>query len=363
MYFLIFNQVININNKKRSMLQLLCGAAGWPLTLYSLVGTRRKKKTDKLLILSYHRIVNDLVKNEFCNNHYFLNLPVKIFIQQLRWVRSNYKIIGLDDLLSEVQLPSRVALITFDDGFRNVYEIAFPILKSMGIPATIFLIGSLVREDKILWITHLHWLMDRVLEKRIQIPGIIDNDNILFASRIALILKDLKKKLKLLDIKDIRKFLSDLEQKIGITIPKEIIKQQFMREKEIREVCSYGWTIGNHTDNHLDLCSLSPERCQYEIVESHKTLSKFSGYRNVLALPFGGGDSFSPETTTIAHNNGVEYLFTTMGGLNDYPPSDKLLNRVICETFSNFYFYFLASGSKNEINNILSRVIKNRRIF
>ena len=99
-------------------------------------------------VLSYHQ-VNDEDDNA-------LTVPTAVFEQQMAYLHDNgYHAITPDQLnayLTEgAPLPEKPVLITFDDGYRDNYENAFPILQKYGMTATIFLISDFMdRFDKYL---------------------------------------------------------------------------------------------------------------------------------------------------------------------------------------------------------------------
>ena len=69
--------------------------------------------------------------------------------------KGNYNVVRLEDLLDLMKnekIPNKTIAITFDDGFENNYTAAFPVLKKLGIPATIFICPGLVgKEDYLTW--------------------------------------------------------------------------------------------------------------------------------------------------------------------------------------------------------------------
>ena len=90
-------------------------------------------------VLMYHG-VND-------NTDSTLNVSVDNFSKQISFLLKNgYNIISLDDLVNGIknkkEFSSKTIVITFDDGLKDNYTNAFPILKKHNIPATIFLISS-----------------------------------------------------------------------------------------------------------------------------------------------------------------------------------------------------------------------------
>ena len=71
------------------------------------------------------------------------------FERQMRFLKDEgYRVIGLDQLLDFVefkgQLPKKAVVITIDDGWRSTYDIAYPILKEYGYPATLFVYTDLI---------------------------------------------------------------------------------------------------------------------------------------------------------------------------------------------------------------------------
>jgi len=63
------------------------------------------------------------------------------FAAQMRFLRRNYRIVSLEDVCRDLSGSSNVepgVAITFDDGYRSAYTIAFPILQNYRLPATIY---------------------------------------------------------------------------------------------------------------------------------------------------------------------------------------------------------------------------------
>ncbi len=71
-----------------------------------------------------------------------LSIRPELFARQLTFLTQQYDLITPDDLLRTVAhgtpLPQRAVLLTFDDGYRDVYDTAYPILKGHGVKAALF---------------------------------------------------------------------------------------------------------------------------------------------------------------------------------------------------------------------------------
>ena len=90
----------------------------------------------KIPILTYHRFGKKSKSR--------LSIPAQVFDQQMAYLKKNgYRVIPLSDLIAFMQfhtaLPKKAVVITIDDGYRSVYDIAFPILKKYGFAATLFI--------------------------------------------------------------------------------------------------------------------------------------------------------------------------------------------------------------------------------
>lgn len=97
----------------------------------------------KILVLNYHQIKN---------GNSYLAVHLDDFDAQMNYlVENGYVAITPDALLSalegELELPPKPVLITFDDGYIDNYENAFPILQKYGLRATIFIIPALVGKE------------------------------------------------------------------------------------------------------------------------------------------------------------------------------------------------------------------------
>jgi len=72
-------------------------------------------------------------------------MPLATFARQMRWLVRTYDVVPLAELVDGIASCSsrrRLAAVTFDDGYQGVFEFAWPLLKDLGIPATVFLVAK-----------------------------------------------------------------------------------------------------------------------------------------------------------------------------------------------------------------------------
>lgn len=96
-----------------------------------------------LYILMYHSFAPD---GTACNDW---TTTASRFREDLRWIVDHgYSFVTPSQLASDEPLPEKAVMLTFDDGYADNYEIAFPILKEFNAPAVIALITKRIVDEK-----------------------------------------------------------------------------------------------------------------------------------------------------------------------------------------------------------------------
>lgn len=116
-------------------------------SIYGLAGRLLHRPGKEIRILMYHRVNPDKDLPD-------MHIPVTpgAFRDQMGWLAQNgWRVISLSEAVRQIKngkikIPRQVA-ITFDDGFRDNYHQAFPVLAHWGFPATIFLIAGRIGKD------------------------------------------------------------------------------------------------------------------------------------------------------------------------------------------------------------------------
>lgn len=117
---------------------------------------KEKPTSSNLVILTYHNMTeskaniksgSDIVANDFKKHMEYLH-------------KNNYKTIGIDEFLTyykQKKFPKKSVMITFDDGYKSFYTMAYPVLQKYDFKAVVFPIVSLTPglERKLIWNEHL----------------------------------------------------------------------------------------------------------------------------------------------------------------------------------------------------------------
>ena len=110
-----------------------------------------------LLVLNYHRI-GQPDASPF--DHELWSASESGFERQVRWLTQNFDPIGVDDLDTALaDRRRRFVMITFDDGYRDNYEIAFPVLQRYGATATFFIATGFIDRPHLAWWDEIAWMV------------------------------------------------------------------------------------------------------------------------------------------------------------------------------------------------------------
>src|SRR5262244_3804026 len=127
-------------------------------------GVTRLMGNDAPLVLSYHRVVEEFA-DHVQNSIPPMLISTSMLEQQLDWVGSRYSFVSLDELAAAMESgkkdPRRLAAVTFDDGYADVYHQALPLLRRKGIPAAVFVVTDLIGTDRLQYHDRLYLLLLR----------------------------------------------------------------------------------------------------------------------------------------------------------------------------------------------------------
>jgi peptidoglycan/xylan/chitin deacetylase (PgdA/CDA1 family) len=214
--------------------------------------------------------------------------PTNAFIAQLKYLNHYFSIVEFDALLSKIKNPiastNHEISLTFDDGLRNNYTIAYPILKSMNIPATFFVCPGLIENQK--------WLWNHEVRERLNFMSINERQN--FIKHLKLSNSDplyVVELMKSLITEKRNKILQDLRYVTKSFNPSKQQKMNcdIMNWDELNDMDSRLITIGSHTTTHTILTTCTSKELHDEIHGSRSWLEQ-SIQRPVKHFCYPNGD-------------------------------------------------------------------------
>lgn len=296
---------------KRDLLSKLASDSGF-LRVLDLLPTK-----PQLLVLNYHRIGNP---EETLYDSGVFSATAESFEEQVRFLKLRLEIIGLEEAIeiAEKRTPLRHTrvLLTFDDGYRDNYDLAFPILRSHGVQGVFFLPTAFIGTASIPWWDEIASLIQRATTGTIRLPGLPERTFDLSDSNRRPAIDAALALYKSLPASAGERFLDDLAEQCRMDrcSGKERL---FATWEEIGEMVIGGMAIGSHTHNHKVLSKTSEQDQTHELSLSKQILEeRLSVPITALAYPVGSQDSFSLTTREVARQAQYRIAFSFHGGFN-----------------------------------------------
>lgn len=277
----------------------------------------RLPQRDCLLIINHHRIGDG--DDAFGSAGF--SAGAEELDEQIGWLKRHLPVVGLEEALEAASQKRRGCrvLITFDDGYRDNYDVAFPILRSHGLPAAFFLVTSFAGGGQVPWWDRIVYLLNTARHRKflLRYPAAQEID--LDADGGARSLRRVLDLYKRPDNRDGARFLREFaEASRGDQPP--VSERLFLNWDEAREMLRSGMAVGSHTHTHPVLSQLSAEEQRQEMTQSRELLQNALGIRcDTLAYPVGNPDSYTAETQAIAREAGYRAAFSFHGGTNFAP--------------------------------------------
>ena len=308
---------------------------------FPFIKSRRNRNCQ---ILAYHRVNDDA-------DMFFPGIPIKRFEQQMSFLAEHFTVCPLKELVQRMKdddLPENAIAVTFDDGYRDNYLNAFPILKRYSVPATIFLATGVIGSERTLWHDQIlaAFRGTRVSELAGFVPG---NPSLSLAS--------FKKKLEAQ--KQILEYLWSmnreeretailrLRERLEVVEGKNAETSRLMLSwEEVSGMNRDGIQFGAHTVSHPILSKLTAEDARREICGSKRTIDEvLEGAVTTFAYPVGRRTDFTETTKTLVEEAGFCCGLSMVFGNNEVETDLYEMRRIApwdedCEAFGlrlNYY--------------------------
>jgi peptidoglycan/xylan/chitin deacetylase (PgdA/CDA1 family) len=299
--------------------------------------------SEKVKILLYHRVLDLQKERAFCSLPGII-VSVKMFDEQMKYLSENYNVISLENLVDTLKhnlpFPKKGVVITFDDGWKDNFSFAFPILKKYDLPATIFLTSGYVGTEKTFWAEQVisilksekilkeklsnlsddiypiaiqHCLDDLIQEREISLHTPYPNplpqrerelhkfspplmggskgkgDTLQYKKHYLDVLTDLIERLKYLPPLKRELIIDDLRKRMGTTEKLFSDDHSMLSWEEIGILEKNHISFGSHSINHPILTQLDETEAKKEIFDSKREIEKKLS-RTVLAFAYPNGD-------------------------------------------------------------------------
>jgi peptidoglycan/xylan/chitin deacetylase (PgdA/CDA1 family) len=299
----------------------------WNLARRSgLFGAWRHMNRHGISILMAHGIMDDGPGASW--RPLWSRIHVEQFERALRVLKDHYDFIGLGEaaeILSGAR-PERphCMVLTFDDGYRNNFTHALPILERLGIPATFFVSTGFIGSGQRYWIDRIdHAIQKLPSDRRREIKVGDTSIGLDFSSREALAASYTNLRLALKrtygeDFDDVVNDIAEqLEQEAGYTVASLGDHDPWsgiITWDEARQAAERGMEIGSHTMDHVRLGLTDAQTVRAQL-EGSRAAIELHTHRKCRSLAYPNG-SFTAAVANAAKDAGYECAVSTQRGLN-----------------------------------------------
>lgn len=275
-----------------------------------------------LRILTYHRVDYPQAKPELSPR--LLSATPESFEEQMRIIKQNYTPVTAQQVLENIYhkqpLPPHPVLITFDDGYMDFEQYAWPILERYAIPAVLFIATDYPdNPQRHLWWDRLYHALHQTQHKQVSIS---EKQNYPLHTSAE----------KMRAFRSISNQIKAIPHHIAMPLIEEVCTllevephthNYIMSWDQIQAVSQAGVEIAAHTCSHPILPQVSVDDAITEAIQSRYIVKEKVGYDlPIFAYPSGGA------STAIAQhlaNAGFKLAFTTRRGINNLPSENPLL--------------------------------------
>jgi peptidoglycan/xylan/chitin deacetylase (PgdA/CDA1 family) len=277
-----------------------------------------------LTVVIYHRVVppgdiDDLDPD-------LIDATPEDFDRQMAYLRQNFRPVGLEEVLTAhrggAPLPSHSVLVTFDDGYRDNFEHALPILLRHGMKAVFFVSTGHLTDRRLFWWEQLSLLVRRsaVARTRIEYPH-IEELNLSTPAAKALATRRLNRIVKDCYGLDIDRFLSCVARACAVNWTeaegRARADRALMTWDQVKALRAAGMAIGSHTHGHRVLNTLPAADLDQELGQSRAILEDRLGEPiTTIAYPVGKPIASLIAVRKSLSDAGYELGFTTRPGMN-----------------------------------------------
>lgn len=271
-----------------------------------------------MLVLSYHRIGDP--QGDLFDPDLFSATPDQLDAQ-LSYLNRHVSLVTIEEALRFIEgggeRTSRCrALITFDDGYLDNYQLAFPILPAHGVQGVFFLATDMIGSSCIPWWDRIAYLMKTARQRRFTLHHPVEQEFDLGQGSFTAHLRRVLTPCYTLNAANVPRLVQELAAQAGAEQPTES-ERRFLNWDEARAMIRGGMAIGSHTRLHLVLSRLKAREQKWEMSSCRERLQECLGIEvETLAYPYGRTGTFSELTRQLARDTGYRAALLLERGVN-----------------------------------------------
>ena len=277
-----------------------------------------------LRVLTYHRVGTPLEQPHL--DPALISATPACFERQMNWLVRDFCPVSLSEVLEAVRggkrLPRKSVMVTFDDAYRDFFQNAFPVIRKLNLPVTLFVPTSYPDADRCFWWDRLYHSLNRA-DRPLTVSTGKGRFRLVNDQAVRPVFREIKGYLKSLRHEELLREVDAIVQQAGECEASPFV----MSWRELSEVARAGVELVPHTCEHPLLTRVNLERAEQEIVQSREVLRERIGrVQPAFSYPSGFFDSSIEETL---RKNDFELCFTTVRGIANLAKDNPLQIRRI----------------------------------
>ncbi len=220
------------------------------------------------------------------------HVPAAVFREQMTFLARHRKVLPLSELAKLLRAGRApecgTVVLTFDDGYLDTLTIAAPVLKSLGLPASLFLPTGYVSREQNQWIDEIYAIFARRSRQFITSDGagtlVLD---LAKPQTAATAYQAACQRALRASLPDRTRLIDELREQLN---PMGTPPRLTMNWDDARSLQrDYpGISLGSHSVDHLDLTSLSPDDARRELRRSQEAIARETQTTpNEISFPYG----------------------------------------------------------------------------
>lgn len=306
----------------------------------------RPPASQKLHVLAYHRVLEVEDEDHFPCDPELISASPTAFAQQMEFVKHHYHALSLSELVDAVErkrrLPPNSLLITFDDGHQDNYTQAYPVLRSLGLPAAIFLSTGYIGGSGQFWFDRVATLTYYAPAGTLDVAGLDAPVRLGDVASRRSAAEDILHQAKRLPNARRLALLQTLERQLGAHVPRNTaLPSAALTWDQVREMARGGIEFGSHCVTHPIMSALDDETLHFELSHSRATIQAETGQQaEVIAYPVGREYAFDRRVAPLARDCGYRLGFSYMAGVDQLGGMDPFaIKRIEVERYIPFHFF------------------------
>jgi peptidoglycan/xylan/chitin deacetylase (PgdA/CDA1 family) len=289
------------------------------------VGTllRRLGRWPGALVLAYHRI-GDASSSPYDRASF--SATAEEFDAQLAVLAREADVIGAGDVRDTLGRRGRHVAITFDDGYRDAYEAAYPLLRAHRLTATFFLSTGFLDEPRLAWWDEISWMVRASPRRTLPAGGWLSKPlNYDEPGRVETV-RTLLDRYKSLPGDRTGAFLDFLAEATSSGRPPSGASDDLWMDWDmVREMLAGGMSVGGHSVTHPVLARL-PRREQADEIRgcAERIATEARAPMRLFSYPVGLAAAFNADTRACLREAGVELAFSLYGSAGRLRSADPL---------------------------------------